>query len=250
MHCAVHADARTSPLPLPSLVHHPFPLFLPLLTLSLSLAPWSPIFFSTLFFPPSRASASPTPSFTAFSPRLPPSVLFSPQPFFLLLLLSLSLSVCLFVCMHSSLVASRRFLSRSFLDRRQLLSLSPSRSISVVTSLSLFFSLCVTHAVFPLSHHQCELEAPFSSFAAQHTRGIVIVAALSSTFVFAFDGRAGSARSAELTRAPARFFDTLLPSARGGALNDSFRVDNRSFLFLFSSLFFLFYLARMVVDSR
>lgn len=108
MHCAVHADARTTPLPLPSLVRHPFPLSLRSRPLSLSLAraAWSPIFFSTLFFPPSRASASPTPSFTAFSPRLPPSVLFSPRPFFLL-----SLSLCLFACMHSSLVASRRFLS-------------------------------------------------------------------------------------------------------------------------------------------
>lgn len=110
------------------------------LSLSFSRAAWSPIFFSTLFFPPSRASASPTPSFTAFSPRLPPSVLFSPRPFFLL-----SLSLCLFACMHSSLVASRRFLS-PFLPRPTTAFISFSESIDLCCNarLSLYFSLCVS----------------------------------------------------------------------------------------------------------
>lgn len=203
MHCAVHADARTTPLPLPSLVRHPFPLSLRSRPLSLSLAraAWSPIFFSTLFFPPSRASASPTPSFTAFSPRLPPSVLFSPRPFFLL---SLSLSVYSRVCtLHSSLLAV--FYHRSFLDRRQLLSLSQSRSISVVTRDSLSISLCVCHslAVFP-PLPPMRIGSPFFEFRGtthawyRHRRG---------TFL---DFRL-RLRWAGRERAPARFFDTLPP---------------------------------------
>lgn len=163
-------------LPFPSILRPP-PV--PPLPSPLSLAPWSPIFFSTLFFPPSRASASPTPSFTTFSPRLPPSVLFSPQPFFLLLLL-LSLSLSLGLSIRVYALFTRRFLSRSFLDRRQLLSLSPSRSISVVTPdlslfLSLFLSVCHSRCISTLP--PMRIGSPFFEFRGtthawyRHRRG-------------------------------------------------------------------------------
>lgn len=134
-------------LPFPSILRPP-PV--PPLPSPLSLAPWSPIFFSTLFFPPSRASASPTPSFTTFSPRLPPSVLFSPQPFFLLLLLlSLSLSRSVYSCvctLHSPF-------SITFLPRPTTAFISFSESIDLCRnarplSLSVSLSLCVSLTLY------------------------------------------------------------------------------------------------------
>lgn len=203
MHCAVHADARTTPLPLPSLVRHPFPLSLRSRPLSLSLSrarPGHPSFSRPSFFlHPARL-----PPQLPLSPRFPRVFLplcFSPRGRFSS---SLSLSVYSRVCtLHSSLLAV--FYHRSFLDRRQLLSLSQSRSISVVTRDSLSISLCVCHslAVFP-PLPPMRIGSPFFEFRGtthawyRHRRG---------TFL---DFRL-RLRWAGRERAPARFFDTLPP---------------------------------------
>lgn len=91
------------------------------------------------------------PSFFLHPARLPPQLPLSPRfpRVFLPLCFSprgrFSSSLCLFACMHSSLVASRRFLS-PFLPRPTTAFISFSESIDLCCNarLSLYFSLCVS----------------------------------------------------------------------------------------------------------
>lgn len=200
MHCAVHADARTTPLPLPSLVRHPFPLSLRSLSLFLARGLVTHLFLDPLFSSIPRVCL-PNSLFHRVFPASSSLCAFLPAAVFPPLSLSLSIRVyALF---------TRRFspfsIYRSFLDRRQLLSLSQSRSISVVTRDSLSISLCVCHslAVFP-PLPPMRIGSPFFEFRGtthawyRHRRG---------TFL---DFRL-RLRWAGRERAPARFFDTLPP---------------------------------------
>lgn len=140
MHCAVHADARTTPLPLPSLVRHPFPLSLRSLSLFLARGLVTHLFLDPLFSSIPRVCL-PNSLFHRVFPASSSLCAFLPAAVFP----PLSLSLCLFACMHSSLVASRRFLS-PFLPRPTTAFISFSESIDLCCNarLSLYFSLCVS----------------------------------------------------------------------------------------------------------
>lgn len=141
MHCAVHADARTTPLPLPSLVRHPFPLSFALaLSFSRARGLVTHLFLDPLFSSIPRVCL-PNSLFHRVFPASSSLCAFLPAAVFP----PLSLSLCLFACMHSSLVASRRFLS-PFLPRPTTAFISFSESIDLCCNarLSLYFSLCVS----------------------------------------------------------------------------------------------------------
>lgn len=171
--CSARRCAHNSPSP-PSFVHHPFPLFLPP---SLS-RPGHPSFSRPSFFlHPARL-----PPQLPLSPRFPRVFLplyFSPRSRFSSFFCS-SLSLSLGLSIRVYALFTRRFLSRSFLDRRQLLSLSPSRSISVVTPdlslfLSLFLSVCHSRCISTLP--PMRIGSPFFEFRGtthawyRHRRG-------------------------------------------------------------------------------
>lgn len=173
MHCAVHADARTTPLPLhPSSTTRSPSSFPPL-----SRALVTHLFLDPLFSSIPRVCL-PNSLFHHVFPASSSLCTFLPAAVFPPPSAPLSLSLGLSIRVYA--LFTRRFLSRSFLDRRQLLSLSPSRSISVVTPdlslfLSLFLSVCHSRCISTLP--PMRIGSPFFEFRGtthawyRHRRG-------------------------------------------------------------------------------
>lgn len=171
--CTVQCTPMRAQLPFPSILRPPPVPPLPSPSLS---RPGHPSFSRPSFFlHPARL-----PPQLPLSPRFPRVFLplyFSPRSRFSSSFCS-SLSLGLSIRVYA--LFTRRFLSRSFLDRRQLLSLSPSRSISVVTPdlslfLSLFLSVCHSRCISTLP--PMRIGSPFFEFRGtthawyRHRRG-------------------------------------------------------------------------------